>query len=193
MDSRSLIFTGRIFLYSEADIHETDFEKLRIATLASDLNIHYRGQHFAEERAKLEKPLAFISHDSRDKDVVARPLAIGLARLLCPVWFDEFSLTVGDSLRESIEEGLKECKKCILILSPNFLNNPGWTKVEFNSIFTREILEQKNLILPVWYKVQKQDIYDYSPSLLDRFAANWDLGEDEVVQRLYRSLMHNAA
>jgi hypothetical protein len=37
------------------------------------------------------------------------------------VWYDEFSLKVGDSLRESIEKGIKECKKCILILTQNYL------------------------------------------------------------------------
>lgn len=139
-------------------------------------------------KAKVERPLAFISHDSRDKDAVARPIAVGLSKLLCPVWFDEFSLKIGDSLRESIEKGLKESKKCILILSPRFFANPGWTKVEFNSIFTREILESQNLVLPVWYEVTKQQVFDYSPSLLDRMGVDWSLGEDEVVRRLHRAL-----
>ena len=45
--------------------------------------------------------------------------------------------------------------------------NRGWTKKEFDSIFTREILEQRNLVLPVWYQVTKDLVYDYSPSLLN--------------------------
>jgi hypothetical protein len=144
-------------------------------------------------RAKREKPMAFISHDSRDKDAVARPIAIGLSKLVCPVWFDEFSLNVGDSLRESIEKGLKESKKCILVLSPRFLSNPGWTKVEFNSIFTREILEKKNLVLPVWYEVKKEEVFEYCPSLLDRLGIDWNLGEDEVVRRLHRAIIRSEA
>ena len=72
---------------------------------------------------ELETCLAFISHDSRDKESVAVPIAIDLQKHLCPVWYDEFSLTVGDNLRENIENGIKESKKCILILSKNFLNN----------------------------------------------------------------------
>jgi TIR domain len=59
---------------------------------------------------------------------------------MCPVWYDEFALKIGDNLRDSIERGLKECRKCVLVLSPNFLTNGGWTKKEFDSIFTREIL-----------------------------------------------------
>ncbi|MCY7348963.1 MAG: toll/interleukin-1 receptor domain-containing protein, partial [Pyrinomonadaceae bacterium] len=101
------------------------------------------------------------------KDVVARKIAINLEKMLCPVWYDEFSMKVGDNLRESIEKGLKECKKCILVLSPNFLLNNGWTKKEFDSIFTREILEEQKLVLQIWYQVTKQMVYEYSPSLLN--------------------------
>ena len=66
----------------------------------------------------------------------------------CPVWYDEYSVKVGDSLRASVEKGLKESKKCVLILSPNFLSNTGWTKTEFDSIFTRQILEGSNIVPP---------------------------------------------
>ena len=108
---------------------------------------------YAKQRDELAVPLAFISHDSKDKSDVARPLANLLLTRMCSVWYDEYSLRVGDHLRDSIEKGIKECKKCILILTPNFLTNNGWTKTEFDSIFTRERIEQQKLILPVWYKV----------------------------------------
>jgi len=82
-------------------------------------------------------------------------------------------LKIGDHLRESIEKGIKEAKKCILIITPNFLSNSGWTKVEFNSIFTREILFQQQIVLPIWYKVSKFDVYDYSPNLANKVALVW--------------------
>lgn len=82
--------------------------------------LQFRDNKFVEERNRFEVPLAFISHDSRDQEQVAKSIAIGLQRLLCPVWYDEFSLKLGDNLRDSIEKGLKECKKCILVLSPNY-------------------------------------------------------------------------
>ncbi len=99
---------------------------------------------YAERKSKTEKPLAFLSHDSRDKLDLVRPLAAELSSLMCPVWYDEYSLKVGVSLRSTIEEGLKNTKNCILILSPNFLENDGWGKTEFDSIFTREIIEKRN-------------------------------------------------
>ena len=104
------------------------------------------------------------------------------------VWYDEFSLKVGDSLRESIEKGIKECKKCILILTPNYLSNSGWTKQEFNSIFTREIIEKKNIVLPIWDKVTKQEVFNYSPNLADRFAARWNEGQLQVASKVARAI-----
>lgn len=137
-----------------------------------------------QARAITEKPRAFISHDFRDKESVGRPLAIELSRLMCPVWYDEFSLRVGDSLRESIENGIKECGRCVIILSPNYLNNSGWTKSEFNSVFTRELIEEKKLILPVWSEVSPRDVFEYCPSLVDRVAAIWNGNAAEIARKL---------
>ncbi len=187
-----LRFSGRIFVYSESPIPDDSFEKLQIEAKNNGIFLQYRGPMFAQKRSEIEKPLAFISHDSRDKDDVARPIAIGLTRLMCPIWFDEFSLKVGDRLRESIEKGIRECKKCVLILSPNFLSNPSWTKTEFNSIFTRELIEGTDFLLPVWYGVEKREIFDYSPTLIDRLGVKWDLGEKEVVRRLYQAITAKA-
>ena len=152
------------------------------------LLLQYRGPEYAAARSALEKPVAFICHDTRDKDAVARPIALGLQKRMCWVWFDEYSLNVGDSLRESIERGIKECKRCILIISKNFLGNSGWTKREFDSIFTRELLEKKSLVLPVWHDVTAEVVYEYSPSLLNVYALNWEMGEDEVVRKLHSVL-----
>ncbi|HSN93344.1 MAG TPA: toll/interleukin-1 receptor domain-containing protein [Anaeromyxobacteraceae bacterium] len=187
--SRELRFAGRVFLYCDCSIDRSDFDQLRTLAAQRGLALWLRDKEYAAGRRKWERPLAFISHDFRDKGTVARPIALGLTKLACPVWFDEFSLKVGDRLRESIEKGLKECAKCVLVLSPSFFDNKGWTRTEFNSIFAREIVEQRDFLLPVWYGVTKQQVFDYSPSLVDRLGVNWDLGEDEVVARLRRSLL----
>ena len=41
----------------------------------------------------------FICHASEDKEVVARPLAEYLREKGYRVWYDEFSLKIGDSLK----------------------------------------------------------------------------------------------
>lgn len=189
VNSKDLVFSGKVFIYSETGMDFQKLEHLQQEVRKKGIFIQYRGQEFAIKRSEIEKPLAFISHDSKDKDLVARPIAIGLSRLMCPVWFDEYSLKIGDSLRESIEKGIRECKKCILVLSPNFLTNQGWTKVEFNSIFTRELIEETDLILPVWCGIDKKELFKYSPTLVDKVGVKIEIGVDEVVRKLHYSII----
>ncbi len=52
----------------------------------------------------------FISHASEDKEEFVRPLAETLENMGVKVWYDEFTLKVGDSLRRSIDNGLVKSK-----------------------------------------------------------------------------------
>ncbi len=188
MSTKDLKFSGRVFLYHENDLPQQQLHSLKEIGRHKNLSVQFRGPTFDRERAKLESPLAFISHDARDKEEIGRPLALQLSKLMCPVWYDEYSLKVGDNLRESIEKGLKECRKCILILTPNYLTNERWSKREFNSVFTRELIEQKDVILPIWHGVTEREVYEYSPSLANKFAIKWGLGVEEVSRQLYRAI-----
>ena len=135
-------FTGRIYIYSERAVHQKMRLSLERDVRRSGHDLIFRSDDFVEDRNRCEQPQAFICHDSRDKEHIAQPLALELQRMMCTVWFDEFSQKVGDSLRAQIEKGLKDCPKCILIMTPNFLSNEGLTKREFDSIFARELVEK---------------------------------------------------
>ncbi len=63
---------------------------------------------------------AFISHASEDKQKFVKPLAKALSRMEYRVWYDEFELRVGDSLRQSIDKGLVNSNFGIVVLSPAF-------------------------------------------------------------------------
>lgn len=167
------IYSQRIYFYSKAIL--TEQEKAKINLICNEKNIYLtiRGTEYMNSKLNMEKPLSFISHDSRDKELIAKPIADGLNSRLCTVWYDEYSLKPGMSLRESIEDGIKSTKKCILILTENFLNNTGWTKKEFNSVFTREMIFNERIIIPIWYNIKKEDVYEYSPSLADTVALIW--------------------
>ncbi len=169
-----LPFVGRLYFYAETELNQVEIKTLYEAAKKTKLDIQFRSAAYRRERNTHDKPLAFISHDSRDKESVAKRLALELQNMNCHVWYDEFSLKVGDNLRTTIEKGLKQCSKCILILSPNFISNNGWTKTEFDSVFTRQILEGAQLILPIWHNVSKHEVYEYSPSLLNIKGIIWD-------------------
>ncbi len=64
----------------------------------------------------------FISHASEDKDNFVAPLALALRQEHIEVWYDDFSLSLGDSLRESIDKGLAQSRFGIVVFSHSFFN-----------------------------------------------------------------------
>ena len=188
MEGRDLIFTGRVYFYSEIPLPQALRDRLASEANNFGHTLIFRSAEYMNARNRFEKPLAFISHDSRDKSEIAEPLALQLQKFMCPVWYDEYSLKVGDSLRDSIENGIRQCSKCILVLTPNFLKNNGWARREYDSIFTRELVEKQRVILPVWHNVSPNDLYNYSPILADRVGAQWSEGVEEVARKLLRSI-----
>lgn len=112
----------------------------------------------------------FISHASEDKESVARPLANALVKLGISVWYDEFELKIGDSLRRKIDNGLAHSNFGIVVISKNFINK-GWTNYELDGLITRSLTGEQQL-LPIWHEITKQGVIDYSPSLADKVARN---------------------
>lgn len=107
----------------------------------------------------------FISHASEDKDAIVRPLATILERLTVRVWYDEFSLQLGDSLTASIDKGLQESRYGLVVLSKAFLSK-RWPEYEYRSLMTREI-DGERAILPLWYNITKEDVKNFSLYLAD--------------------------
>jgi len=116
----------------------------------------------------------FISHASEDKDGVARPLAEELRSRGIRVWYDEFSLTLGDSLRRSIDKGLGNSRFGVVILSHNFFAKE-WPQRELDGLTALEISKGK-VILPIWHGVSHDDVARYSPVLSDRVAVSSEKG-----------------
>lgn len=112
----------------------------------------------------------FISHASEDKDEIVRDLVAALIKKGIKVWYDEFELRIGDSLRKSIDMGLTNSKYGIIILSPNFIQK-NWTEYELNGMVARE-MDGHKVILPIWHKITKDDVLKFSPTLADKMALN---------------------
>jgi hypothetical protein len=111
---------------------------------------------------------AFICHASEDKEKLVRPLAKSLSTLGCRVWYDEFELRVGDSLRRSIDRGLVNSRFGIVVLSKAFFKK-NWTQYELDGLTAREV-DGVKVILPIWYGISRKHVMRYSPSLADKVA-----------------------
>jgi len=111
----------------------------------------------------------FISHASEDKESFVDGLAEELKKLGITVWYDNFEMDWGHDLRPNIDEGLRQCKYGIVVLSEAFLGKKKWTEYELNSLFARETAG-KRMVFPIWHEIDREDVLEYSPLLADRIA-----------------------
>jgi len=102
------------------------------------------------------------------------------------VWFDEFTLRVGDSLRRSIDKGLSGARFGIVLISPKFLEKE-WPQKELDALMGRESHGVK-IILPVWHNVDAEYVSKFSPLLADRLASSSSKGLDQVVADLMAAI-----
>lgn len=125
----------------------------------------------------------FISHASEDKENFVRSLVEQLQAKKIDVWYDEFTLKVGDSLKQSIEEGLIDSRYGIVVLSRNFFEKE-WPKIELNTLVQLASMGESR-ILPIWYNITKDEISKFSPMLLDVVALDtFSKTTEEIVDEL---------
>lgn len=127
----------------------------------------------------------FISHAAEDKDAVARPLAEALRSKGYDVWYDEYSLKLGDSLRRGMDAGLAKSSFGIVVLSHAFFAKE-WPQKELDALTAREAAEGNKLILPVWHRISAQEIGRYSPMLADKLGASTSEGLPPVIDKIIK-------
>jgi hypothetical protein len=125
----------------------------------------------------------FICHASEDKEPFVRELAATLRERHIEVWYDDFTLSVGDSLRRAIDRGLGNSRFGAIILSPAFFAKQ-WPQYELDGLLQRELDARTTVLLPVWLDVSQADVMKYAPSLAGRFAALAHRGVRDVAARL---------
>jgi replicative DNA helicase len=128
----------------------------------------------------------FISHASEDKQTVARPLADLLKALGVKVWIDESELTLGDSLRRKIDNGLIKSRFGVVILSKSFFAKE-WPQKELDGLVAREDGKEK-VILPIWHNITINDVRKYSPPLADRLAAVTSRGLGSIADQIFSAV-----
>jgi HEAT repeat protein len=131
----------------------------------------------------------FVSYASEDRAAVAKPIAEALMALGWVVWFDEFELRVGDSLMDSLNQGIAQSTAGLLIISPTYLaRDHGWARIELDGLVARQILTRRTLILPVWHEVSAEEVTAVLPTLGGRKAADSSDGPQGVAQAVSAAL-----
>lgn len=111
----------------------------------------------------------FICHAWEDKEALVRPLAENLSALGLKVWYDEFALQVGASLLRSVDRGLVESRFGLVVISEAFFSKE-FPQHELRGLATRQLHEGREVILPIWHGVSKDDVLAFSPPLADLIA-----------------------
>jgi uncharacterized protein YxjI len=84
------------------------------------------------------------------------------------VWYDEFQLKIGDSLRQKIDAGLARSRFGLVVVSHAFFAK-NWPQYELDGLVSLEMAGRQR-ILPVWHEITKEEVLGYSPSLADKVA-----------------------
>jgi hypothetical protein len=84
------------------------------------------------------------------------------------VWYDEFELRIGDSLRRKIDSGLANSRFGAVVFSRAFFDK-NWPQYELDGLVTRQMTGQQ-IVLPIWHDITKDEIIRHSPSLADKVA-----------------------
>lgn len=134
-------------------------------------SIRQAADDYAEQAGLPEAPAydAFVAHASEDQEDFVQPLVLALQDQDLEVWYSRFVLKVGDSLRRSIDAGLAASSFGIVVLSKHFFAKE-WPNRELDGLVTRSVVEDRQLILPVWRNVTHTDVAKFSPTLADKVA-----------------------
>ncbi len=89
----------------------------------------------------------FINHSSKDEQYVQR-IAKSLKDQGIDVWYDEWSIGVGDSLVSKIEAGIADSNVLLVILSKASIKS-SWVRAEINAFFNKAMSDRNIRLIPV--------------------------------------------
>lgn len=128
----------------------------------------------------------FISHASEDKQDIVKKLADNLIINGASVFYDEYSIRLGDSISESINRGLTVSNHAIVILSKYFFDK-GWTNAELQAIFNKSISNQYKILI-VYHGITHADVVERYPLLADKKAVDSSIGIEKITESLFSAI-----
>lgn len=113
----------------------------------------------------------FLSHSNLDKEEYVTELSDKLEEKGLSVFEDVKVFKIGQSQTDMMNFGILNSRFVVVFLSVNFIES-GWSEYEFKSFLNREINEKKIIILPIWHNVTVEEVKNYNPYLVDKYALN---------------------
>lgn len=119
----------------------------------------------------------FLCHASENKDVACH-LAESFIAAGIDVFYDDWDIRAGDSLRSKIDSGLEGCTHFVALLTPESVQKP-WVQTEMDAAFVRKV-EGACRFIPLRLNV---DLQVLPPLLRGLYSPSLD-NDEAAVQRL---------
>lgn len=139
-----------------------------------------------QENKLMKKRDVFISHASEDKPTLVKELADKLIAEGITVWYDEYSIQLGDDIAEKIDEGLAHSQFGVVVLSPRYFGKKKtWTKREYSALMAAEDVDKSKRIIPIWLEFTKEDLFEKSPMIANHAAL---VAKDESIDSMVKKI-----
>jgi len=132
----------------------------------------------------------FISHSSKDKELIVGPLNAYLQSEDIGTWLDSYEIDYGDNIYLKVNEGIENAKIGIFILTNNFFDSAsGWPVAEFSTFFM-DLMRSNKKVLMVNAGVDQDKIH----AMMKAYKyLSWDDGKGlpEIANAIRRKLNSN--
>lgn len=134
----------------------------------------------------------FISYAREDKDTFVKLLADEFRRKGLAVWYDEYELHVGHSIREQINKGISNCRHGVVVLSKNFYAKT-WPQAELNALYGLMMNDPEKRLMPIAYIITLQELIAIDPLIADIKLVFADSVEDvpSVVKEIIEGMIYH--
>jgi hypothetical protein len=129
----------------------------------------------------------FLSHSSKDKELIVNPLNAYLQSKSIGTWLDSYEIDYGENIYLKVNEGIEKASVGVFILSDNFFDSAsGWPLTEFSTFFM-ELMKNNKKVLMVNAGVAPEKIH----SMMKAYRyIDWDDGKGlpEIANAIKRKL-----
>ncbi|AOU99221.1 hypothetical protein BI364_15905 [Acidihalobacter yilgarnensis] len=100
------------------------------------------------ECMKRNESKVFISHSSKDKELIVNPLNAYLQANDIATWLDSYEIDYGDNIYLKVNEGIENSDVGLFILTDHFFDSAsGWPMTEFSTFFMELMKNNKKVLM----------------------------------------------
>jgi ribosomal protein L14E/L6E/L27E len=163
-------------------------EKVVIKVDNNVVTVDYRKKKYENQVVLNDAEQIFISHSSKEKELLALPLYASLKSFNLNPWIDKEDMQKSDYLFSEISDAIYKSNCYILIISPEFMVGK-WTNKELEAIYIQHVENNKKVFI-ILHQVSI-DEFKRKYSLLSGLIA-WDTSKDiQNISREISSIVNN--